>query len=423
MLSKDWMQNLIELISERVQNNYKSLSDPSLLTGSSGNLLFLSYLYNEKPSTELLNCIQDIIEYTIDLFNEQEESIQNYTYGGGLTGFYWTINHIYRNKLLLKESGMIKEIITKEIDYLIAKSLTEDFKSFNYDPLYGYIGKGIYFSSKRQSTFTTEITKGILNTLKNDRIRVSKSKITWVHLRSKYDFDSLENERLIVADCGQAHGVTGIISYLCVVIENFTCIKLKETAFTLLSSAMEWLLSQMVPTNLRYNNFFFKPTVNLLQQKKGIKNGGRLAWCYGDNIIAYTLYRASAILKEKKYKKIADEIIKHCWAVSVDNSGVLSPNGHKQFDPTLCHGTAGIAMIYESIYRYNKANQTINNIKKWKDLTIHYTEKYLKSSSLRSLSDNETEACDFLYGYSGIGLYLLTSKNSKKNWKSGLIIK
>lgn len=415
------MDEIFSSIYSGIAKEYKNSSDISILTGTSGKILFLSYLYNSTQKKEIRKSIEDIIEFTLDLIIDQSLSQINFTYGGGVTGFYWVINHLYQNKILFEDSVMLKDILTRETEYRIAESLQQDFFSSKYDPLYGYVGKGLYFISKPESSFTRQVTKDILGALTNDRVKVDNNKTTWIDIRRKYQEGHSDNERQVLADCGQAHGVTGIISFLCAVITKFKSTSIKKSAIDLLVPAADWLLSKETPQELRGGKFMFPPSINLLDGNRKVNNNGRLGWCYGDNIIALTLYKVSETLNEEKYRKKADEITLNCCGVTVEESGVIGYDKRKIFDPTLCHGSAGIASIYRNIYRYNKSVDILAELNSWTQLTQTYTKTYLKDRLLVSLFE-EREAYDFLYGYSGIGLHLISDIYSNPGWESCIMI-
>lgn len=416
------MDKIIDSIYSGIVKGYKKSFDISILTGSSGKILFLAYLYNSTRNEQVKQDLECLIEHTIELIINQHPDQLDFSYGRGVTGFYWVINHLYRNKILFKDSVMLKDILTKEIDNRIVESLRIDFSLSKYDPLYGYIGKGLYFLAKPESKFTTGIIGEILATLTRDRVRIDNESITWIDVRLKYEQHEPNNERLVLSDCGQAHGVTGIISFLCTVLEKFESKEIKAQAESLLRPAVNWLLSQEIPKEWR-GVFMFPPAVNLLQDDRArLKKMGRLGWCYGDNVIAYALYRASAILNEERYCKKADEITLNCCQVSIEQSGVLDLNHKKIFDPSLCHGSAGIAHLYQQIYHYNKSPLVLEAISSWKELTATYTRTYLESGQLRSLTEVQEEAFDFLYGYSGIGLHLISDFYSNHGWESCMMI-
>jgi lantibiotic modifying enzyme len=415
------MDKIIDSIYLGIVSGYRTSTDISILTGSSGKILFLGYLYHSTKNKEVLSGLEEIISYTIDLINDNDLCQRDFTYGGGITGFYWVVNHLYRKNLLFEDSATLKNILNKETEERIVESLQMDFLLSRYDPLYGYIGKGLYFLSKPESTFSKSVIESILRVLSRDKVKVDQERITWVDFRLRYENDHAENERFVLGNCGQAHGITGIISFLCTVIEKCRSKRLKNIAAGLLRPATAWLLSQEIPPAER-DLYFFPQSVNLLDGSYRASRFSRLGWCYGDHVIAYTLYRVAAALNEEKYQFKADEITLSSCRIPLERSGVTDQADQKQFNPTICHGAAGIAHIYERIYQYNTTPQVAEACQFWNDITRNYTERYLKTGQLLSLSDNSQEAFDLLYGYAGIGLYLIAGVYSNYGWDSCILL-
>lgn len=416
------MDKIIDSIYLGIISGYRNSTDISILTGSSGKILFLGYHYNSTCNKEILSKLEEIIAYTIDLINNNDFKHQDFTYGGGITGFYWVINHLYRKNLLFKDSAALKNILNNKTEHSIVESLEMDFLLSRYDPLYGYLGKGLYFLSKPESALSKSVIEKILQILSRDRVQVDVESITWVDFRLKYEYDDAKNERFVLGNCGQAHGITGIISFLCTVLEKYNSKRIKNIAAGLLRPAVNWLLAQEIPVSER-DFYYFPQSVNLLNRGgERASKFSRLGWCYGDHIIAYTLYRVAIVLNEEKYRSKADEVTLNSCRIPLERSGVTAQAEQKQFDPTICHGAAGIAHIYQRIYHYNKSPQVAEACTFWKEITRDYTESYLNTGKLLNLSDKSQEAFDLLYGYAGIGLHLIADVYSNYGWDSCILL-
>lgn len=412
------MDKLIGDIYTRISKDSGSSTDISLLTGSAGKILFLAYLYHATKDPDVKLSLENLIEHTLEILSSQEI---NFTFGGGVTGFSWVINHLYRYNLLHEDSEVLKDIMSDETDHLIAASLIQDFESSKYDPLYGYIGKGLYFLSKTETRLGTEIIERVLAALFRDKVIVGEQMITWIDVRRKFEDSHPDNERIILGDCGQAHGVAGIISFLCAVVTDSKLKKLKQTAVQMIRPAVNWLLAQQFDPALSFR-FLFPVSVNMLNSTASPIPSGRLGWCYGDNIIALMLYKVALVLNDEALKRKADEIVYSCCQIPFEETGVFDLAKAKDFNPTLCHGAAGIAEIYRQIAKYNPSTVVAEAKSKWNSLTLEYTASYLQSGSLFSLFQKTTEATDFLYGYSGIGLYLISERYSNHGWQGCLLI-
>lgn len=415
------MDLIIDSVYTRILEEYRNSSDISILSGTSGKILFLSYLYHTNRDKHVKESIEEIIEYTITLITNKQFNDLDFTYGGGIAGFYWVINHIYQNNLLFEDSIKVKDILCQETDDLISESLNADFRTSKYDPLYGYVGKGHYFISKPETFATRKIANDILVALTKDKVRINEEKITWVDVRRKHEEYHSDNERIVLGDCGHAHGVTGIISFLCDLAQKFNSKQITDSAISLIKPAVEWLLSQEIPPESR-SNFMFPLSINLLEKTTNSKKAGRLGWCYGDNIIAYVLYKASAILKDPIYRKKAEEITFNSCRIPFDLTGVMGNINKKKFDPTLCHGSAGIAQIYRKISVFDKSSYILDAANQWTNLTKIHVKSYLESKSLLGLHGQKEEEFGLLYGYSGIALHLISNFSSNQTWDGCLML-
>ena len=414
------MDRIINAIYEKIISDIGYSSDISILTGTSGQILFLAYHYNTTREQNVKTSLEELIGSTLEYLSGADPSEINFTYGGGLAGFYWVINHIIQNKLLFQDTEALTDIISEESDQDIAASLAADFSCGKFDPLYGYIGKGFYFLSRPKSAFTNAVIHSILKSLKRDRIVIDEKRIAWPVSRKKLEGNSDDNETMVLGDLGMAHGVVGIIAFLVQVLTNERNNDLSVLAEELLEPSVRWLISQEIPSG-EGRVYRYPPTVNLVVPHLPVRDDGRLGWCYGDNVVAYVLYQSAAILSNEEFRLKADEIAMECAKVEVRRSGVVGVADRK-FNPTLCHGAAGISLIFDKLRAYNTSPVIEQSAKFWKDQTVLFTSEYLESSGLRSIIGREGEANDFLYGYTGIGLYLLAESRQAFNWQACLFL-
>jgi lantibiotic modifying enzyme len=152
------------------------------------------------------------------------------------------------------------------------------------------------------------------------------------------------------------------------------------------------------------------PSVIDLFNKSNNLSDSRLAWCYGDLGIAYSIlyyYRAS---RDITYKDIALEIIKHC--INRDkNTGVN--------DKCFCHGTSGLFYIYYKLYSIFDIKIFEKAYKYWLNLTL---ENYRNISSFETCALNiELKKKEYMLdlglieGITGIGLSLISYLDTKEN--------
>lgn len=200
-----------------------------------------------------------------------------------------------------------------------------------------------------------------------------------------------------------SHGMSSIIAFLIRLHQlNFKVERVEK----LLTRTINYILQQI---NYKEGKASYFPSYS---KENNLGNpDSRLGWCYGDLGIAYMLFRVAILLSNKELEKTAINILYHnCSRLDLKSNGIQ--------DASLCHGTAGVALIFWKIYlntSINKFNETGNY---WINQTIQMA-KY--SDGLAGFKAWQTKkfggfvsSSDLLNGISGIGLILLT-RLTKKN--------
>jgi lantibiotic biosynthesis protein len=132
---------------------------------------------------------------------------------------------------------------------------------------------------------------------------------------------------------GVAHGAPGVVGLLA------RASAMGVTAAGLLAGrAVDWLLAQQLPAELG-SGFpaFVAPDPHLDHGRS------RLAWCYGDAGIAGVLLPAARQAGVADWEPAAVRIAERAAAYPLAQSGVV--------DAALCHGSAGLAHIYNRLYQ------------------------------------------------------------------------
>ena len=96
-----------------------------------------------------------------------------------------------------------------------------------------------------------------------------------------------------------------------------------------------------------------------------LSKSSRLAWCYGDLGIGIALYQTAMIIKDKNLEMESLEILKH-----TTKRRDLQEN--RVIDAGLCHGTAGIAHIYNRMFNYTGDEIFKESALYWIDQTLKF---------------------------------------------------
>jgi len=378
-------------IKEKIFEIYASINEHKsenigLLNGESGVSLFHFYYglfsQNEEYSKKGIQSIFNSVE----LINT---NLEHYSYCSGLSGFLWSLNH-------LVTSGFIDQDevadLQNDFDTFIYKVMLNDIKHENFDFLHGAIGHGIYFIERLKHNKDIELyLNELLDGLENKSIKEIDGSMKWL---SVVDHQT----GLQAYNLSLSHGVASIIAFLAKLVKhNFNT----EKAYSMLQNSLQFLLKNIKDPCLDgyyFPSFIYKDNTHPKQ--------GRLAWCYNDLGIANVLFWVSEIIKDEDLKQKSIEILLY-------HSNTRNLKMASVFDAGLCHGTAGIAHIYNRMYR----NTRIEKFKETHDFWIEETLKmaYHKDgfAGYKTWNDEKLGGWEnelgILEGIAGIALALLSS--------------
>lgn len=407
---------LSQKIVQHIESKSGWIKHINLLGGKSGQILFCAYIYKEFGNDEYLNRLYELIDEGMEELQRQLtcDDFIDYTHGGGISGFLLTLSH-------LCERGIIGEsfddLIDEDIQKLVVGSLEADFLTENYDPLYGFIGKGIFLINRKEKAFAQAALNDIVDTLFSSKIIDKKSNFTWVDIRNADSLNKLDRTREVY-DCGLAHGVAGIITFCCKAYDAIKSREKKETLKHIIERSTLWLLDQQ-----REDGLFMFPYAkfNNPDDPANKPYSARLGWCYGDMAIAIAVYNASQLLNDVSFASKAQEIAINATKIDVFESGVIDGDGKS--DPSFCHGACGISYLFLVLYEYFGDEELLRAYQKWKDYTERQLEQRIAQSDLFSELSPASEDYGLLYGYSGIGLTSLSYlSNATKPWSEVILL-
>lgn len=211
----------------------------------------------------------------------------------------------------------------------------------------------------------------------------------------EYDFYCVLQNSSKGIDLGLPHGLLSILIILRrIYIIKFQCSIVRKQMYRIIN---------LYYSTARFNSEFIFPTKIIQISEQTF--GSRLAWCYGDLIAGYVLLETSEFLKDIKLKSFSLNIIRKCCNRKLFNSGVV--------DPFLCHGSEGIAVIYDKLFDLTGKHEYLQQSFYWQEQT----------KKLLSLVQVNNRSCGLLEGVSGIGLSSF-SRNMKLNidWKYILML-
>ena len=388
------MRKKITEIFNIIYTKYNNSDSISLASGNGGIILFLFYYYRLTLNTKALNLANYILEKTIKIINNGEIYP---SFCDGIAGIGWLIEHLEQNNFIECNT----DTILKDADHYLFNSMINDFnKGKGYDFLHGAIGKGLYLLKRKNinTIYLENITNCLLETAESPK----KDQLTWKsthHQTGK-----------LIYNLSLSHGITSIINFNSRLYKKGIA---KKNSMKIIQNTTNYLLNIRSTNKLSlFPNYIYLNEIN--------NNASRMAWCYGDLGVGITLWQSSQVLNDKKIEKKAIEILLHsskrCDAI-------------KNFvvDAGLCHGTSGIAHIFNRMH----LNSGINEFKIASDFWFEETIKMAKYNdglagfkAWRSPKYGGIQNdYGLLEGIAGIGLALIsTVSDIEPTWDECLLL-
>lgn len=385
-----------------VLNSKKEYRNLSLINGDCGRKIFeiqYNFVTNKSHSYQYHS---SQIPSNIESYFESIEFDAN-----GISEILWYLSYIKGLDIL---DGSINNYFSDFESYL-DKSIVNRVKSSNYDLFAGTIGVLNFYSESGILFRKKNLQKVILDHLVKEAIYVDKECLTWNFLL----FDN-ESSLLRIKDetnFGLAHGLPSLITCLLkfdVIFDSITFPLIEKSIRHILNFQSDFLFDTPTLSSFPYRiKNFTKP------DREEYKS--RLGWCYGDLGIACMLWNAGKRFNFIKWREKSVEIIlRSILRRSLADNKVL--------DGGICHGTAGIAHIYNRFYQHTGNQEIYKAALFWiqKTLEMGKFSDGLAGYKVYTTKGSELEY-GLLEGISGIGLVLLGFIDSKTmDWDRSLLI-
>lgn len=359
-------------------------NEPGFLSGSSGYLLFFSYLEKYSSNKEKY---RNKKEQVIDHLFRHIDQVTLSSFAQGLGGIGWVFSHLIQQSMLEADSNLLLE----DFDEVLQKAMEYEFRMRNWDYLHGALGILLYF----QNRFAKNNL--LLPVLQNGCEQLSSlgeeagEGIKW---RSVLNMETGEEGYNI----SMSHGIASIIAILSS-LHATSGTDHKKTEKLLQGSVM-YLLEQQIDRE-QYGSYFSNYA---LESQEDI-HGSRLAWCYGDLGIAMALWRAGQALDNETWKNKALEIL----LFTAEKR--RNPVGGITRDTGLCHGASGVGHIFYRMWWNTRIPEFYDAASYWFDETLTMARFDNGPAGFKSWNYVTGEWYDnykFLEGITGAGLALLT---------------
>ena len=379
IIIEEKLAQFVEILKDQGEQ-YNNKQD--LMGGKLGISIF--FLYYAKLIDK-----QEPYDFGLQLLSSVFESINNgfnyHTYAGGLAGIGTALELLTQEELIEADTD---EVLGGLDDFLYNKMINE-LKESNYDFLHGAVGIGLYFLKRKSNKKSHKYLENFVNEL--DSIAQNDDQgIKWLSVLNRKENTQGYNLSL-------SHGTASIIVFLSKLYSEGIA---KEKVLGLLTGAVKYLLNQQLDISKFKSNF-----PSWVCKDEHVTHS-RLAWCYGDLGIGIALWQAGNNTNNETWKEKAIEILLHsARRKDLKENSVV--------DAGLCHGTSGIAHIFNRMFINTGLKEFKNTADYWFSETLKMA-KYddglagYKVWRIPEYGGLQNEY-GFLEGIAGIGLSLISA--------------
>lgn len=336
----------VDTIAAEILQKKELINDRGLLGGKAGIVLLFAYLAKLFPDKEF---DQTILEYLNELSIALADDELDINMSGGVAGIAFAFQHL-RNIGVLDKND---DLGLSSLDEFIGLGADYDCKAFNWDPLHGLTGLGIYFLERNQETGDKKYLEKIVDYLAAMRTNHGEHKLWITPGYGKYSNDNY--------NFGMAHGMPGVLSFLAQVHARH--IKQNEIE-EMISSCVPFLLQNEYDEESEYS---FPTTIEVSPENTDRETGSRLAWCYGDLCMANALIHCGTAVGRHDWKKKGIDVALKTTQRNFESAGCT--------DAPFCHGTTGLVHQYNRLYRFTGNDVFSYAAEKWIRLTLQHFYK------------------------------------------------
>lgn len=366
----------IDEITDTLLQELDTTPVSGLYGGKAGISLYFSYLSRYKQNDDFNPTIHKLIN---DSFNDIN-TISSATFSFGISGILWNIHHL-KTEQFIDTEDYFDELIP-----FLGEQMLFYARQHNFDFLHGALGIAFYLLHFQNIEIDSYLSQ-FMQLLEQKSIEDEQN--------MKWEF-SMNNENRKTFNLSLSHGIASVIIFLS---KHYHQKRGRpERTRELLKKSLHYLRSQKNSDEEKCHSLF--PASGELKEET--KNT-RLSWCYGDLGTASAFWQAGNILGEMSWKEEALSILQHA-ALRRD----LQIN--QVADAGICHGTAGIAHIFNRFYRETKQPFLKDAADYWINETLKLATWNDQPCGYKAWQGEQGWVAEqgILEGIAGIGLVLIS---------------
>lgn len=364
--------------------------DPSLNDGTAGMAVFFAYLAAETGEEEWSDCATRLAEQAIDAVGDRPLTPWLH---GGFAGVGWALKHL--EPMLFEEADD-----DDAISEWLAAALASPVQRGDFDLISGITGYAVYALEALPQPAAARVIEHVLERLAEIG-EAADGGFTWFTPPNMVPEWQLGRMPDGYYNLGVAHGVAGVISILA------SCAAAGALPDrTMLDGAVEWLLRQQQIADDWTFPHVLAPDLEITPS--------RVAWCYGDPGLAAALFAAGRQAGRPEWEAEALAIGRRC---AKRTSGVI--------DASLCHGSAGLAHLYNRLYQGSGDETMLDTARRWYRHALDLRRPGEGIGGYLSWAEEQVWAPNpgFLVGAAGTALALLAAITPREPaWDRALAI-
>jgi lantibiotic biosynthesis protein len=312
--------------------------DASLASGSAGLAVCSGQLARTRSDQLAADVALTRLEEAVDMLATEPLTSSLYS---GFTGIAWAVELVDR---MLGTEGDDRN---GDIDEALAGLLRRYPDHAPYDLVNGLTGLGVYALARWPRPGAAPCVLGVVEQLAR-RARHDRDGVYWWTPPSRRGEQHMPGG----VDLGVAHGIAGVIPFLARVDRLGLAQPLVRP---LLDGAVGWLLAHLADTASG-------PTVPYFVAGGVPPGPARSAWCYGDPGVAAALLLAARDVGEPDWAAAATGLAMRAAARPPDQTGAT--------DAGLCHGSAGLAHLFNRMYQMTGEPALADAARFWVERTL-----------------------------------------------------
>lgn len=378
---KNLAEQRLDAVFQAINFHVERDPDPGFMTGLAGEALFL-YVYGRfSGSTRSENLGFLALERALDMINK---GFSWPSYAAGLAGIRFTLRYLAANGYIPATDGAALD----GIDPYMNEFASGRFKQGDFDLLHGALG--MYIGGLKGDSRMVKAMHSIA-------VNTGPGRIGW---ESKHPQTGAAEMNL-----GLAHGLPSILWML-------SHAKATQQRNELIEKGVAYLLSCRLE-NAPNGSLFPHRMVNGLPDQSG-----RLAWCYGDPGVGAALWQIGQNCGRPDWRADAIGIL-HKAASRRD------AEANRVTDACLCHGTAGLALIFYKMAILTGHDELLDAAEYWTRATLDHgrNEGAVAGYLFLTTGNRYISAHSLLEGITGVGLTLMALLDADTlGWEQGLLL-